>query len=99
MDKAERYVDKAIVQISKTRTQTGESPLLSSFHVMLIEHMIQCRLVTGNKAKAVTELGMLTKLLSSNTMLLQHHRAQLHTLLGLYAMSMSCMEAAESQFN
>jgi MAternally-affected-uncoordination protein len=32
-------------------------------------------------------------------MLLQHHRAQLHTLLGLYAMSMSCMEAAESQFN
>ena len=99
MDKAERYVDKAIVQISKTRTQTGESPLLSSFHVMLIEHMIQCRLVTGNKAKAVTELGLLTKLLSSNTMLLQHHRAQLHTLLGLYAMSMSCMEAAESQFN
>lgn len=99
MDKAERYVDKAIVQISKTRTQTGEAPLLSSFHVMLIEHMIQCRLVTGNKAKAVTELGLLTKLLSANTMLLQHHRAQLHTLLGLYAMSMSCMEAAESQFN
>merc|ERR1719402_823190 len=28
-----------------------------------------------------------------------HHRAQLHTLLGLYAMSMNCMEAAESQLN
>merc|ERR1719330_639502 len=64
-----------------------------------MEHMIQCRLVTGNKAKAVTELGLLTKLLASDTMLLQHHRAQLHTLLGLYAMSMNCMEDAESQFN
>ena len=70
MEKAERYVDKAIVQINKTRAQTGEALLLSSFHVMLMEHMIQCRLVTGNKAKAVAELGVLTKLLSANTLLL-----------------------------
>merc|ERR1719309_508239 len=61
--------------------------------------MIQCRLVMGNKTKAISELGVLTKLLSSNSLLLSHHRAQLHTLLGLYAMSMSCMEAAESQLN
>lgn len=30
--------------------------------------------------------------------LLVTHRPQLHTLLGLYAMSMNCMEAAEAQF-
>merc|ERR1711994_762265 len=61
--------------------------------------MIQCRLVMGNKAKAVSELGMLTKLLSGNNVLLAHHRAQLHTLLGLYSMSMNCMEEAETQLN
>ena len=82
MEKAERYTDKAIVQISKLRSQ-ADAPILSTFHVMLIEHMIQCRLVMGNKTKAVTELGLLTKLLSSsNCLLLGHHRAQLHTLLG-----------------
>jgi len=31
--------------------------------------------------------------------LLATHSAQLHTLLGLYAMSMNCLEAAEAQFN
>ena len=52
-----------------------------------------------NKTKAVSELGILTKLLSSNSLLLSHHRAKLQTLLGLYAISMNCMEAAESQLN
>merc|ERR1719192_204534 len=98
MEKAERYTDKAIAQISKLRTQT-DAPILSTFHVMLIEHMIQCRLVMGNKTKAVSELGILTKLLSTNHVLMTHHRAQLHTLLGLYAMSMNCMENAETQLN
>jgi len=98
MEKAERYTDKAIVQISKLKAHT-DSPILSTFHVMLVEHMIQCRLVMGNKTKAVSELGILTKLLSTNHVLMTHHRAQLHTLLGLYAMSMNCMEAAESQLN
>ena len=98
MEKAERYTDKAIVQISKMRAHS-DAPILSTFQVMLTEHMIQCRLVMGNKTKAISELGMLTKLLSGNTLLLGQHRAQLHTLLGLYAMSMNCMEAAESQLN
>ena len=98
MEKAERYTDKAIVQISKLKSHS-DSPILSTFHVMLVEHMIQCRLVMGNKTKAISELGILTKLLSSNSLLLTHHRAQLHTLLGLYAMFMNCMEAAESQLN
>merc|ERR1719394_2310135 len=99
MEKAERYTDKAMVQISKMRSHT-DAPILSTFQVMLTEHMIQCRLVMGNKTKAISELGLLSKLLAgSNTGLVSQHRAQLHTLLGLYAMSMNCMEAAESQFN
>jgi len=98
MEKAERYTDKAIVQIGKLSAQQ-QSPILSSFHVMLVEHMIQCRLVMGNKTKAITELGALTRLLSGSSQLLQSHRAQLHCLLGLYSMSMNCMEEAESQLN
>jgi MAternally-affected-uncoordination protein len=98
MEKAERYTDKAIGQIAKLKAQQ-DSPILSSFHVMLVEHMIQCRLVMGHKAKAVTELASLSRLLADSPVLLASHRAQLHTLLGLYSMSMNCMEEAETQLN
>jgi len=53
----------------------------------------------GNKTKAVGELATLTRLLASSPVLLATHRAQLHTLLGLYSMSMNCMEEAETQLN
>ncbi len=104
MDKAQKYTDKAVVQIDKLRqAESGKasssSHLLSSFHVLLMEHIVQCRLVTGNKGGAIEELGRLCKLLQGNPVLLQRHRAQLHTLLGLYAMSMNQMEWAETQLN
>ena len=51
------------------------------------------------KGGAIQEMGNLCRLLQSNQILLQRHRAQLHTMLGLYAMSMNCMEAAENQLN
>ena len=60
MDQAQKYTDKAIVQIDKLKNTASQDdrrkfppPLLSSFHVLLMEHIIQCRLVTGNKAGAV----------------------------------------------
>lgn len=100
MDKAQKYTDKAIAQIEKLRSGFDNKPLLlSSFHVLLMEHIVQCRLVTGNKGGAIQEVGVLCRLLQGNPLLLQRHRAQLHTMLGLYAMSMNCMEAAENQFN
>lgn len=104
MDKAQKYTDKAIVQIEKLKQSAGSagerSPLiLSSFHVLLLEHIVQCRLVTGNKGGAIEELGHLCRLLETSPVLLQRHRAQLHTLLGLYAMSMNQMDWAETQLN
>ncbi len=100
MDKAQKYTDKAIAQIEKLRNTYDSKPfLLVSFQVLLMEHIVQCRLVTGNKGGAVQEIGNLCRILQSNQLLLQRHRAQLHTMLGLYAMSMNCMEAAENQFN
>ncbi len=101
MDKAQKYTDKAIAQIEKLKSiDARPKPLLSSFHVLLIEHIVQCKLVTGDKVGAVEELGQLCRLLESGgPTLLQRHRAQLHTLLGLYAMSMNQMELAETQLN
>jgi len=100
MDKAQKYTDKAIAQIDKLRSQFDSHPILSSFHVLLLEHTVQCRLVTGNKSGAMEEVGRLSRLFqTSSPKLLARHRAQLHTMLGLYAMSMNCMEQAENQLN
>lgn len=33
------------------------SPILSSFQVILLEHIIMCRLVTGHKATALQEVS------------------------------------------
>ena len=99
MDKAQKYTDKAILQIEKLK-MLDPKPILSSFHVLLLEHIVQCKLVTGDKAEAIQKLGTLCQLLEGNgTLLLQRHRAQLHTLLGLYAMSMNQMDWAERQLN
>jgi len=98
MDKAQKYTDKAVVQIQKLR-QHEESPLLSVFHVLLIEHIIQCRLVVGNNVGAIQEIANICRLLDKNPVLMASHRAQLHTLLGLYSMSMNQMEQAETQLN
>ena len=100
MDKAQKYTDKAIAQIEKLRSNFDSHSILSSFHVLLLEHTVQCRLVTGKKSAAMEEVGRLTRLFQSSApKLLARHRAQLHTMLGLYAMSMNCMEQAENQLN
>jgi hypothetical protein len=57
-----------------------------------------CRLVMGNKSLALSEISQACGLCQQQPRLLLAHRPQLHTLLGLYAMSMNCMEAAEAQF-
>lgn len=57
-----------------------------------------CRLVMGNKSVALAEISQACQLCRRQPRLLQGHRPQLHALLGLYAMSMNCMEAAEAQF-
>lgn len=74
-------------------------PILSVFQLMLLEHIIMCRLVMGNKTQALQEITSATTLCRLQPQLLERHGPQLHTLLGLYAMSMNCMEAAEAQFS
>ena len=57
-----------------------------------------CRLVMGNKSTALAEIWQACQLCNQHPNLLQVHRPQLHALIGLYAMSMNAMAAAEAQF-
>ncbi|KAI0237292.1 MAU2 sister chromatid cohesion factor [Lamellibrachia satsuma] len=111
MDKAQKYTDKALMQIEKLKMLDAH-PLLSTFQMMLLEHIILCRLIMGNKTLAIQEIFQACHLCEAQPRLFQTHGAQLHTLLslcavsrrsvmfqGLYAMSMNCMEAAEAQFS
>ncbi len=69
-------------QSHQQQTNTNNSPLISFFYVMFMEHIIQCRIVQGKKAGAVRDIRILCTLLEGNPMLMQNHRSQLHTLLG-----------------
>lgn len=73
-------------------------PILPVFQIMLLEHIAMCRMVMGNKTQALQEISTAVSLCRQHPRLLETHGPQLHTLLGLYSMSMNCMEAAEAQF-
>lgn len=52
MDKAQKYTEKALVQIEKLKL-TENRPILSVFQINLLEHIIMCRLIMGNKSAAI----------------------------------------------
>ncbi|KAG9343649.1 hypothetical protein JZ751_013819 [Albula glossodonta] len=54
LEKAQKYTDKALMQLEKLK-MLDCSAILSSFQVILLEHIIMCRLVTGHKATALQE--------------------------------------------
>ncbi|KAK2504515.1 hypothetical protein MC885_012506, partial [Smutsia gigantea] len=97
LEKAQKYTDKALMQLEKLK-MLDCSPILSSFQVILLEHIIMCRLVTGHKATALQEISQVCQLCQQSPRLFSNHAAQLHTLLGLYCVSVNCMDSAEAQF-
>jgi len=99
MDKAHKYTEKALIQIDKLKGESGNSPLLEVLQLHLLEHSVICHLIMGSKAQAIKEINRIGKILINNPNLMQTHRAQLHTLLAIYSMSMNNPEAAELQFN
>lgn len=99
MDKAQKYTEKALTQIEKLKSQENK-PILAVFQIILLEHIIMCRLVMGNKSLAIKEIALAKDVCfsSPNKFLLKKHSAQLHCLLGLYSMSASLFDHAERQF-
>uniref|UniRef100_A0A8C5E2Q6 MAU2 chromatid cohesion factor homolog n=1 Tax=Gouania willdenowi TaxID=441366 RepID=A0A8C5E2Q6_GOUWI len=98
LEKAQKYTDKALMQLEKLK-MLDCSPILSTFQVILLEHIIMCRLVTGHKATALQEISQVCQLCQQSPRLFTNHAAQLHTLLGLYCISVNCMDNAEAQFS
>ncbi|XP_023210809.1 MAU2 chromatid cohesion factor homolog [Centruroides vittatus] len=98
MDKAQKYTDKALMQIEKLK-MVDSHPILHSFQLLLLEHIAMCRLVMGNKTLAIQEASQALQICRQEPRLFLRHKPQVHALLGLYAMSMNCMEAAEAQFS
>lgn len=99
MDKAQKYTDKALTQIETLKLQENK-PILSVFQIILLEHIIMCRLVMGNKSQAIKEIAIARDVCvaSPGKILLKRHSGQMHCLLGLYSMSTSLFEHAERQF-
>uniref|UniRef100_A0A3P8WEH0 MAU2 chromatid cohesion factor homolog n=1 Tax=Cynoglossus semilaevis TaxID=244447 RepID=A0A3P8WEH0_CYNSE len=97
LEKAQKYTDKALMQLEKLK-MLDSNPILSTFQVILLEHIIMCRLVTGHKAMALQEISQICQLCQQSPRLFTNHAAQLHTLLGLYCISVNCMDNAEAQF-
>lgn len=97
MDKALKYTEKALAEIDKTK-QKEDKPILSVFQIILLEHIVMCRLVMGNTSMAIREIAQAQAVCGGGA-LMQRHSAQLHCLLGLYAMSISLFEQAERQFH
>lgn len=52
IDKALKYTDKALTQIEKL-SLIDSSPILTIFQLSTLEHIVMCRLVSGNKTNAV----------------------------------------------
>ncbi|KAL5111814.1 hypothetical protein TcWFU_003643 [Taenia crassiceps] len=97
LQRAQHAADKAFVRIENL-SDFDTNPLLTVFKLSLLEHTIMCRLVMGDKTKAVEGVGLACKLCHATPALMHRRRPQLHTLIGLYAMSMNCMNQAEEQF-
>uniref|UniRef100_A0A6G1SNG0 Cohesin loading complex subunit SCC4 homolog n=1 Tax=Aceria tosichella TaxID=561515 RepID=A0A6G1SNG0_9ACAR len=101
LDKAQKYAEKALMQIERLRTQLPQpDQLLDTFHILLLEHMSMCHLVMGNRVVAIKQIVQTIQMCyrASPKMRLRH-RGIIRTLLGFYAMSMSMIEDAENHFN
>ncbi|CAG2103896.1 unnamed protein product [Medioppia subpectinata] len=55
MDKAQKYTEKALMQIEKLKA-VGTHPMLNTFQLLLLEHIAMCRLVMGNRTLAIKEV-------------------------------------------
>lgn len=99
LDKAQKYTEKALMQIDLLRTPKADV-LLDSFHIILLEHMSMCHLVMGSRVSAIKQTVQAMQLCYRGSQKLRvKHRGIMRTLLGFYAMSMSMIEDAENHFS
>jgi MAternally-affected-uncoordination protein len=101
LDKAQKYTEKALMQIERLRAQSPQPDhILESFHILLLEHMSMCHLVMGSRVLAIKQIVQAVQMCYRGSPKLKlRHRGIIRTLLGFYAMSMSMIEDAENHFS
>ena len=93
------YVDRVALRVTQSPTADANlHTLLTSIRLILLEHSCQSHLVAARPSTAIAELGMIVDQLHRQPALLQAHEAQVHTLLGLYALNVRATDAAEAHF-
>ncbi|UXI16012.1 threonine-tRNA ligase [Sarcoptes scabiei] len=96
MEKAQKYTEKALLQIEKLRS-VGNHAMLNTFQLILLEHIAMCRLVMGNRTLAIKEIVQALNICYRDPKLKFRHKPLIHSLLGMYAMSMNITDSAEHQ--
>lgn len=97
MDKAQKFTEKALMQIEKLRT-TERHSILDTFQVILLEHIAMCRITMGNCTLAVKETIQAWNICCHDSGLQFRHKPVINTLLGLYSMAVNSIPQAENQF-
>ncbi|RWS18839.1 MAU2 chromatid cohesion factor-like protein, partial [Leptotrombidium deliense] len=95
MDKAQKYTEKALMQIEKLKL-LDDHPLLHTFQLLLLEHIAMCRLVMGNGTHAIKETVQAFKICVREPRLKARHSPLIHTLFGLYSLYINQLDLAEN---
>ncbi|PAA59387.1 hypothetical protein BOX15_Mlig003484g1, partial [Macrostomum lignano] len=108
-DKVRRYADKALMQLEKLRAVsdgTGgattslnnniSNRLFLALQLCIQEQLFQCRLVSGDRPGALSDLAACVRL--SELCPVRGRAAHTRSMLALYSMCTNCLGAAESQF-
>ncbi|XP_028411289.1 MAU2 chromatid cohesion factor homolog [Dendronephthya gigantea] len=93
--KSLKYSEKALEKISSLK-EKQPTHLLSVFELLLLENVIVSHVIEGQSNHAIKQVANAFRACSPR--LMNSHNSMLHTLLGLYSMSMNQMEFAEFQF-
>lgn len=96
LDKAQKYTERALKLIRKLKV-TDSSALLVQMELMFLEHMAQSHLIMCERKAALQKINEGCRLCVTYPQIpvIVRHTTQMHTLLGMYCMSMNFMDDAE----
>ncbi|NWI84805.1 SCC4 factor, partial [Pitta sordida] len=100
LEKAQKYTDKALMQLEKLKsTSRIWDPGINPWDGKRWNGGINQRLsVLIPVFWCGSQISQVCQLCQQSPRLFSNHAAQLHTLLGLYCISVNCMDNAEAQF-
>lgn len=101
VERAILYAEKALQITSQQPDDAGVNiQVFNMLKAHVMETMISCKLVEGKYTESLNMLGELMKCCHSDPKLVYSHRSSLHTLIGVYILSLGKnLEQAVAQFH